>query len=229
MSSNETFWLTILSELQLLFILVGMVIFMTIPKPGRKEFAELGWLLLVALVTEIVLDIGIHLLHTMMNVVVNLYLLINVPLIALMYRRKIQWRRIDLAIYTVIIGFLVFGFINITLIQGLHKYNSYTSLLGAVCIIVISLGYFYVLIQQLPTQSITKLPMFWINSAMLIYRSSLFFIYLSADYLINVLNSDMIASWLVHNLFGLVFYALLWYALLLVRSEYRNKASAFAR
>jgi hypothetical protein len=67
--------------------------------------------------------------------------------------------------------------------------------------------------------------MFWISTAMLIYHSGTFLMYLATDYLVQVLNNDMIAYWMIHHSIGLIYYSILWYALLLIRSEHRNAAN----
>jgi hypothetical protein len=118
--------------------------------------------------------------------------------------------------------YVLFGLINLFFVQGPYGHTSYTSSLRAVCLIVIALTYFYVLIQQLPTESITKLPMFWINTGILIYYSGTFFMNLTADYLINVLNNTLITYWMAYYFFGYVYYPMLWYALLLARAEHRK-------
>jgi hypothetical protein len=220
LKTNDTYWLSVLGEAQLAFILFSMVVFMTIPKQGRKDFLELGLIILLPSLTETIADIGYHFFQVPGNVVVNIYHILNLPLVALLYRKKIHWKNRNVVAYTLISLFLVFALVNFFFVQGIHTFNSFTSTLAAVTTIIISISYFYALIQQLPTQSITTLPMFWINSAMLIYRSGTFFVYLSADYLINVLQNKLIAYWFVTHSLGLVFYAMLCYSMYLIRQQY---------
>lgn len=179
-----------------------------------------------SLTTEVVSSIGVHFIHTNMNLVPNIFEIINLPLAVLLYRRRIHWKNKNTVAILIIAPFLIFSLVNLIFIQGPQSFNSYTSSLASVCFILMSLTYFYVLIQQLPTESITKLPMFWVNAAILIYYSGTFFLYLSADYLINVLNNDLVTFWMFHHFFGLLFNSFLWYALLLIRAEHRAKPSA---
>lgn len=223
MSQNETFWLTVLAQVQLTFILIGVVIFMTIPRSGKREFIEIGLILLASLATEVIAAIGAHVFHTNPNLVANIFNIVNLPLAVLLYKKRFHWKNIATISHSVIILFVLFGVLNLFLIQGVFNYNSYTTSLASICFVVISLLYFYVLVQQLPTESITKLPMFWINTAILIYYSGAFVIYLSRDYLVNVLKDNLIGYWLIHNSLGLLFYAMLWYGCWLIRSEYLPK------
>ena len=201
------------------FILVGVVIFLTIPKPGKSNFLYVGLLLIVCLLTELISFIGAHALHTNMNWSINIFVLLNFPLILLIYKDRIHWQGIKKIAYAMIIAFALFELINMFLIQGIYAVNTYSVSITGVCVIVISLLYFYVLIQQLPTESITKLPMFWINTAMLIYWSGTFLFFLSADYLITVMKNNMITFLFIHHLVALIYYPMLAYSLWLVRLE----------
>ena len=200
-----------------------MVIFMTIPKDGKREFAALGLLFLVSLLSDMIGLAGIY-LHLNTNLRINIYLLLNLPIIIWIYKRETYGTTANRVLYTIIALYLLFWFLNFFIFQGVHNINSYSSLTTSFCVMVISLWYFYVLIQRLPAESITKLPMFWINTAMLIYYSGTFFIYLSMDYLVNVLKDNLIAIWYIHHLLGLIFYSSLWYAMLLIRSEYLKRS-----
>jgi len=197
---------------------------MITPKSGRKEFKELGIILWMSLLTEIITVLGWYVLHLNVNLIGNIFNILNLPVAVLLYRHRINWKNKNTLAYLIVIPFMLFGVIDLFLIQGFLNFNSYTTSLAAVCFIVISLAYFYFLIQELPTESITRLPMFWINTANLIYYSGTFFLYLSFDYLVNVLKDNTIGTWLVHNFLGLIFYPILWYALLLIRSEYRRQS-----
>lgn len=219
MNTSETFWLTVLVQVQTAFILVGVVIFLTIPRPGKREFLELGLVLVLTFTIEVVSSIGIHIIHTNMNLAVNIYSILNLPLVVLLYRKQIHWTNRNSIAAFIIISFVLFTLINLFFIQLPFNFNSYSTALASVYILVISLTYFYVLIQQLPAESITKLPMFWINTAMLVNYSGTFFVYLTADYLITVLKNDLIDVLMIHHFIGLIFHSILWYALLLIRSE----------
>ena len=218
MTAEATFWLTVLSQVQKFFILVGVVIFMTMPKLGKQQYLELGIILWLSLLTELTTLIVIRVFHTNPNAYGNVYAMIELPLVVLLYRRFVGWKNKNAISLLIIMPFVLFGLFNI-LKNGIHHINSYTLFLASICVIIISIAYFYVLIQELPTESITKLPMFWINTAFLIYHSGNFFLYLSADYLITVLDHSLINPWMFHNFLGLIFYAILWYAMFLIRAE----------
>lgn len=207
------------------FILIGVIIFLILPRSGKQEFLELGLILVIALATEVVTTTGVLVFKANMNIVPNIWDIINFPLAVLFYRKRFHWEKKNRFATIIIIAFVFLTLINLIFIQGAFNYNGYSSAFASVCFIVISLTYFYVLIQQLPTESITKLPMFWINTAVLIFYSGTFLLFLTADYLIKVLNNNLVEFWMIHHYIGLIFYSILSYALLLVRAQHKNKVA----
>jgi hypothetical protein len=215
-----TQWLTALWVLQTLFILIGVIIFLITPTSGKLELWELGTLLIASFLADAIIMAGYFIFRTNMNIVANIFQLVNLPLALILYGRKIHWRNIRLASNIMIVAFLVFATVDIFFMETPTGYAAYTNTLSSFVFILVSLLYFYVLIQQMPTETITRLPMFWINTAFLLYYAGNFTIYLFVDYLIQQKN-NLVLPWTVHNFWGLIFYAIIWYALLLARSEHR--------
>jgi len=201
-------------------MLVGVVIYLTTPKPGRREYWPLGTLLVVQLLRDVISTVVYHTFHVNTNPIISTLNLPVFVMIVLLYKDKIHWAGAKKIATALIICYSIFGLINFIFIQGIFNANSYTWLIMNVSVIIISLTYFYVLIQQLPTESITRLPMFWINTGMLILYSGTFVTSLAADYLIRVLNNNMITTLYINYLLAMIFYALVWRALLLIRAEH---------
>jgi hypothetical protein len=214
---NETFWLSFFSISQKVCILVGVVIFTTTPKQGKRDYLELGLILALALVSEIASFLIHRVFHANPNSTGNIYAMLNFPLAVLLYRRRIAWTNKTTIAFLVIVPFILASGINLAL-HGISDFNSFGFAMEDACYIILSVIYFFILINDLPTESITRLPMFWINTANLIYYSGIFLITLSSDYLIKVLGNDMILPWIFHNFLGVVFYSMLCYAMLLIRS-----------
>lgn len=219
----ETQWLTALWALQTLFILVGVIIFLITPTAGKKDLWELGALLIISFLADAITMGGYFILRTNMNLVPNIFQFLNLPLALILYGRKIHWKNSRIVSNVMIVAFILYAAINFFVIQGFSDINAYTSTVSSLAFIVISLAYFYVLIQQMPAERISRLPMFWVNSAFLIYYSGNFTIHLAVDYLIKLKN-NLVLPWTVHNFFGLIFYGLLWIGLLLNRSQHLDPA-----
>lgn len=94
--------------------------------------------------------------------------------------------------------FSLFAIINLLFIQK-ADINSYTLIVESIFVLCYVLYYFYWLMRELPTTQLQRLPMFWINSAWLIYFAGNFFLYSFTSYLVNVLNNDLLLYWTIHN------------------------------
>lgn len=220
----DTTWLTVLGLTQTSLIFVGVSFFFATPPNGRKELFEIGLILLLSLVADASGIIGGLIYRVNMNLAYNIHGLLIIPLFLIFYRKKVQWRKVKLFLNILMAAFVAFGLANLFFIQEPLNFNSYTKTFGSVSMILVSLIYFYVLIRELPTESITKLPMFWINTAVLIYFSGTFFVNLSTDYLINVVKDNLIKPWTIHNFLGIVFYLIFSVGLWLNRSAFLSKS-----
>lgn len=215
----DTKWLTVTVLAQDVCILFGFIIFLLNPKAGRKEFFLLGLLLLITLVGESIGTTRAIFLGKNANIVYSVSFLLILPLFLMFYKSKMNSKQVGRVLDVAITAFLVFGIVNLFFIQGTANMNSYTNSVGTITLMAISIVYFYFLLKELPTETITKLPMFWVNTAVLIYYSGTFIQYLAADYLITVLKDDLINSWTLHNFLGILHYLMLAFALWVNRSN----------
>lgn len=218
---TDTKWLTVTAVAQIVSIFAACVLFLLNPRAGRKDFLLLGLLLFVEFLAEITATTGAVIYRKNMNIVHSVSFLFILPVFLLFYKRKISSNQIGTALNVLIILFLVFGLLNLFFIQRPFGINSYTRMFGTISMIVVSITYFYILVKELPTESITKLPMFWINTAVLIYYSGTFFQHLATDYLVTVLNDNLINAWTIHNFLGILYYLMHAFALWLNRSNLR--------
>jgi hypothetical protein len=58
--------------------------------------------------------------------------------------------------------------------------------------------------RYLPTTKLWSLPMFWINSAVLIFFSGNLFLFALTHYLVHILNDNLVVYWGFHNLLNIV-------------------------
>lgn len=216
MKASETFWLTVIGLVQDVAILTSLVMFLINPKHARRQFKELGWVLFLSLAAEIISWSGILLFHTNMNLVVNIFRLVNLPLIIILYLNQTNWKSRRTGAYIFIAVFEALALTNLFFVQGVHGINSYTSSFSCFCVVLISITYLFAVEFRTPGES---RAMHWINIAFLFYCSSTLFIFLWVDYLVNVLQSNLIGVWKVHNTLGIIFYAILSYALLVLRKQ----------
>ena len=125
-----------------------------------------------------------------------------IPLICAIYYYAMN-RRGKITLVFISAAYVAFAFINVLFIQK-SSINSYTLVLQSIITIALSLYYFYWLLQELPAAQLHRLPMFWINSAYIIYNSANLFLFVFTSYLVNVLNNRLLVYWTLHNIIGII-------------------------
>lgn len=219
LNSPDRIWLFIILTGIDVLILTCLVMFARLPRRARQDYRELLFILLVAFASEMTGLIGIYVFHLNMNLSQNLLNVLNLPLAILFYRRLMGWPN-TIIIWAAVAVSMSFSLTDLFLLQGLHVYNSYTSIMDCVVYTILSVCFFYRLVNS-NIESITHLSgIFWINASFLIFYSAIFFLNTMVEYLVQVLNNDMVAAWLIHNCFVCLFYGMLSYGLILVRKEY---------
>ena len=58
--------------------------------------------------------------------------------------------------------------------------------------------------KDLPTVEVFRLPIFWVNVAVLVYFSGNLFVFMLSDYLVTVLKDNLIVYWSFHNFLSIV-------------------------
>jgi hypothetical protein len=159
-----------------------------------------------------------------MNIVINLEEFITFFMIVMMYKRLIHFKYGNIAAYSLISFHLLFGLTNFFFVQGPFGFNSYTWALSNAFVVAMALFYLYVLIKTSPLNtSLRSVPMFWVNFAFLFNYLTTFFIFIFEQYLVDTFNSNLILTLSIVRFLALIFLSILWYALLMIRSDYRNR------
>ena len=153
------------------------------------------------------MTLSVHFLHLgqTINAVANTYGLFEGILIILLYgseasrSKKLPWYLLSGA-YA--LGVLLEMFV----FRGPMAFPGTTRSVLGIIITIFALLHFFKLVRDLPSVSIFRVSMFWINGGMLIYFSGNLFLFAMADYLIYVLKDNMILYWSSHNFLGIVSY-----------------------
>lgn len=115
-----------------------------------------------------------------------------------------------------IVLFLAFAIINALFIQPITENPSNTVIIAHAIILICALGYkydrcYYDPVPIANTERIIfkfyKLPVFWINTGIIIYTSSSSVIYAISNMLLNPNAKDIaIAAWVMHAIFNIILY-----------------------
>ena len=223
----DTTWLTVLWIVQDIAMVVALVIFATTSRAGRKKFEMIGWLLTVGILAETASTIGYYGFRANVNWFNTAYDLFVTPIYFLFYKTKINSLKTIAVMRILMFASIAFTVINALFIQGVDDIGEYSKAFGAFVLMIYALIYFYTLMKDLPTQLVTRLPMFWINASVLIYYANMFLIYLLTEYVLTVLKGSIIITWMVHNIIGIAHYAMLSIGLWSNRSLYLPRSHTY--
>jgi len=104
--------------------------------------------------------------------------------------------------------FVICGIANLFFVQH-SAIASNNKLMSSLIIISYSIFYFYRLIVEMPSAHVHRLPMFWFNSAFLLYHSGTIFLFAFTSYLISVMKDDLWYYWIFHNALCVIEYCII--------------------
>jgi hypothetical protein len=132
------------------------------------------------------------------NIPGSVYAVIKVVVISVIFNHLTQSKH-RLTIITIAAIYCAAAVLNLAFLQK-EANASYHKLGGSFIIIVYAIHYFYKLMIELPTVHLHRLPMFWFNSAFLIYHAATIFLFAFTSYLIDQHLEDFINYWAFHNI-----------------------------
>jgi hypothetical protein len=191
----------------------------------KKTWNELRPLCLVLILSLLSDSISFVFIQYSLNTywIVNIYLITQFLLVAWIFKRELsKYHLIDL----VIIVFIIFGLINLSLFQGPWVFNSVSNAVASLILISFCLLYFYQLLNELPIVHVQHLPMFWIAFGVLTYYSGNFFLFLVNNYLLYGEHDTHQLVWILHNLLNLTKNLL--FAIALWQSYRKVKSSTYS-
>jgi hypothetical protein len=97
------------------------------------------------------------------------------------------------------IAFVVLAVLNTIYVQPLSVFNSYARCAEILIILFLALCYVHKLIVNNEQRQLRTFPMFWINTAVVIYFTAGFFLYLVSNNTIGLSPNMNRAIWMVHG------------------------------
>jgi len=132
------------------------------------------------------------------NYIGDAYRLIEFTLLLIIYYRAFNNPKIFRVFLVLAVLYVLFFTLNVILLQQ-EKINSYTYVILAGVFVVLAVLFFYKLMKDLPTLEVYRLPMFWINVAVLVYFAGNLFLWIVSHYLVTVMNDNLRVYWSFHN------------------------------
>ncbi|HLF35204.1 MAG TPA: hypothetical protein VI583_13260 [Cyclobacteriaceae bacterium] len=136
------------------------------------------------------------------NEINNIYIIVQFFILGSIFYLCFHHVRIKRLLLLSIFLYLIFSVINIFFIEGFTNRNTNLRTVSGITFIIISVYYFNYLLQNQPVDNIVRYPMFWINSAVLIYFSGNIFLYAAN----NIMSFEKIYLfyYLIHNMLNVI-------------------------
>jgi hypothetical protein len=125
-----------------------------------------------------------------------------------LYSGQIESRLLKKTFLLFIPIFVIVALLNIFFYQGLYKFNTYTHSFGSILISVCAISYYKQLLNNDSPQPLTKVPMFWIGTGLLVfYACNIFFTGLF-HYILSVSMSLATQLFTIVQILNIIMYSL---------------------
>lgn len=183
---------------------IPLIVFITLKnKTFSLQLKVLLFYLLVSFFTDVVCLLHLQKINT--NYLVNGFTYVEFMAILFIYER--QWNKQKLRLPFLVIA-LVFSFyfaLNF-FTDALNNFYVYINTFEALTIIVLSIFYFFTLVNNLHLPKLTQFYFFWFNTAFLVYFSAVLFVFLFMNYILDPNASQSVKNlWLIHNTFHIIY------------------------
>jgi hypothetical protein len=192
------------------FILIAPLILGIIKyRIQEPYFRILTILLCISFITELYSFIAINFYKTSNIWAYNIYVLTEGILIALFYFKSSNHRILKWIVGVFIIAYLITSVYEALLIKN-NSLNNISITFESVMIISLSILTFFLLLKFPSNLNILSAPIFWANTAFLIYFSGNIFLHLFSKFLFENALYAFYELWgLWHSLLNIVFYLLI--------------------
>jgi hypothetical protein len=162
------------------------------------------------IVSVIFTIIGYILRHTIQNnlPLLHIYTVVEFFILTEFFKKAINEKNSSKILTVVQIVFTLACIANVFFLQSLFTYNSYSRSLGALLIMLLAINFFARLFTKQLSEKVTKLPLFWFNSAIFLYFSGAFVLFIFSNYVLIADRVTNVILWNIHATFVLIMYLL---------------------
>lgn len=107
-----------------------------------------------------------------------------------------------------IIGFVAFSVINTLFFQSIDQWNSNAILMKSVLLMILSIAFFYRVLDQMSIDTLSYSPRFWINVSVFLYYSGSLLMVSYTNFIFNEINDGFLLIWYFHTGFNILHYLL---------------------
>ena len=125
-------------------------------------------------------------------------------LVALLYRKTVEFGSMRKAVDILTIVFLIFSVINSIFFQPLDQFNANAIRIGMIVFIVLVLVYFQSLLKAQSYTELERKPVFWMSVGLLLYNSGALTIFILGDYFLESDRELVTSFWSLNVIFNIV-------------------------
>lgn len=188
--------------LSMIGISVPIIILLIKFKGQPREVKWLTFALISSLLCDLLSEFTVEVLHRNPNIWSLTYSFFVIPFISVFFFYSIGWGNLKRWFVAINIVYIALLLVNFILVQR-GSFNSYTLVLRTIIILLYSVIYFYKLIREMPSDEILKLPLFWLCAGLFFTSAGKLILYGVTNYLISILNDNLIVLWSIHNLISI--------------------------
>jgi VanZ family protein len=127
---------------------------------------------------------------------------------ALFYGRLLYKEKPALTFQLLPLFFFIACVANTLFFQNIFTFNSYSRSLGALIIMLLAINYFAKIAATQPEQNVTAMPSFWFNTAIFLYYSGGFMLFIFSNFMLRESRSNFDLIWNIHAALVLLMYIL---------------------
>lgn len=105
--------------------------------------------------------------------------------------------------------FVIASILNVLFVQSIYEFNYLLAAIASLILVFFSINTWVQIMKDLKIEKLTRNSTFWFNSAILIYFSINFILFLSNNELNKLAVSVVRLPWMVHAIFMTIYYFLL--------------------
>lgn len=174
-----------------------------------KRFTKVFWTLAVLLLVAVIISYSAYILYQ--NQTNNMYLLhiytvLEYTLWSMFYYQLFKNKVVKKVIVGMLIIFVLFSITNTIYWQPLEIYNSYSRSVEGAFLLCFAIAWFYKVFVDSKIIKLESHPIFWINSAVLVYFSGSFLLFISNNFLMKLSDQEFFEAWALHGLFLIIHY-----------------------
>lgn len=185
-------------------LLVGIVKYRTF-KPVLKVLFY--YIICSAIVEIISTNLGQHGINNLF--LFHLFVVIEFAFLCFIYSRLLEFPTAN-QLFLIFTGlFTSIALTDVTFISGYKKMNELSRNIENLTLLIFSVTYFIKMLHRAESERLAALFSFWFNTAMIMYLSGSFFIFLFSNYMLDTSPDTFLAVYAIHSVFNIAFHILL--------------------